>query len=148
MSSLDRLAVELSEPVARLGGRGWDVERLRALLGRSELRAWRIESSDTPGLWHGRCVLGSGPALVASARPALGVPEPAAILVARSLPIGPERYVLLGRPNVVPVARAGAFERLVRSLRAPRGELWRVHGPVIARAARGSAPALSAVRAA
>ncbi len=67
--------------------------------------------------------------------------------MARSLPVGPGRWVLLGRPAVVGVDRAVGFERLVRSLRAPRGEFWRVHGAVISRAARGSAPS-AALRAA
>ncbi len=112
------------------------MDRLRALLGRAELRAWRIETSDAPGFWHGRCPLGSGQALIGWTRPPVGVPEPGALLVARSLPVGPERYLLLGRAAVVAVERASGFERLVRSLRAPRGEFWRVHGAVIARAAR------------
>ena len=148
MSAIDRLAVELSEPVRRLGVRGWDVERLRALLSRVEIRAWRVEASDAPGLWHGRCPLGSGQALVAWQRAPLGVPERGAFLVARSLPVGPERYLLLGRPVVVPPRRAGSFERLLGSLRAPRAEFWRVHGGVIARVARGWAPSGPAIRAA
>ena len=148
MSSIDRLAVELSEPVARLGGRQWDTERLRALLPRAELRAWRIEDSDAPGLWHGRCPLGSGQTLLAWPRPPVGHAEPGAFVVARSLPVGPERCVLLGRPLVVPPARAPMFERLLRSLRAPRGEFWRVHGAVIARAARGASSSTAAAAAA
>ncbi|HET9719328.1 MAG TPA: hypothetical protein VFP55_04550 [Solirubrobacteraceae bacterium] len=139
MSSIDRLAVELSSPVALLGVSGWSVDRLRALLPRAELRAWRIVDSDAPGLWHGRCPLGSGQTLLAWPRPPVGRPEPGAFVVARSLPVGPERCVLLGRPFVVPPARAPMFDRLLRSLRAPRGEFWRVHGAVIARAARSGA---------
>jgi hypothetical protein len=120
VSAIDRLAVELSSPVECLGVTGWDVDRLRALLGRAELRAWRVEASDAPGLWHGRCPLGSGQALIGASRPPLGLPEPGSLLVARSLPVGPERYVLLGRAAVVAAERALGFERLIRSLRAPR----------------------------
>ena len=138
MSSIDRLAVELSSPVARLGVTDWDVERLRVVLGRAELRAWHVENSDAPGLWHGRCPLGSGQALVCWSRAPRRAVDAGTFVVARSLPVGPGRWVLLGRPAVVGVERAPAFERLVQSLRAPRGEFWRVHGGVIARAARRS----------
>ena len=140
MSSIDRLAVELSEPVSRLGVTGWDADRLRALLGRSELRVWRIENSDAPGFWHGRCPLGSGQALVAWSRAPRRTVVAGVFVVGRCLPVGPGRWVLLGRPAVVAPDRAGGFERLLRSLRAPRSEFWRVHGGVIARAARGWAP--------
>jgi hypothetical protein len=143
VSSIDRLAVELSEPVGRLGVTGWNVERLRALLVRAELRAWHVEASDAPGLWHGRCPLGSGQALVCWSRPPRRAVAAGAFVVARSLPVGPGCWVLLGRPAVVGVERAAAFERLVRSLRAPRGEFWRVHGGVIARAARRSSSTLA-----
>lgn len=146
MSSIDRLAVELSSPVGRLGVSGWDVERLRALLPRAELRAWCVETSDAPGLWHGRCPLGSGSALLGWSRSPRRAVAAGAFVVGRSLPVGPGRWVLLGRPAVVGVERAAGFERLVRSLRAPRGEFWRVHGGVIARAARR--PALSVALAA
>lgn len=142
MSSIDRLAVELSSPVGRLGVTGWDVERLRVLLARAELRAWRVEDSDAPGLWHGRCPLGSGQALLGWSRSPRRAVVAGAFVVGRCLPVGPGRWVLLGRPAVVGVERAAAFERLVRSLRAPKGEFWRVHGGVIARAARGGAAAL------
>jgi hypothetical protein len=136
VSSIDRLAVELSSPVERLGVSGWDVDRLRALLPRAELRAWRVEASDAPGLWHGRCPLGSGQALVGWSRAPRRAVVAGSFVVARALPVGPGRWVLLGRPAVVGVERAAAFERLIRSLRAPRGEFWRVQGGVIARAAR------------
>jgi hypothetical protein len=144
VSAIDRLAVELSEPVARLGATGWGADRLRALLGRAELRAWRIEDSDAPGLWHGRCPLGSGLASVAWSRPPRRSVVVGAFVVGRSLPIGPGRWVLLGRPAVVVPERAPGFERLLGSLLAPRGEFWRVHGAVIARAARGGAGVSSA----
>ena len=59
-------------------------------------------------------------------------------MIGRSMPVGPRRWVLLGRASVVAGGQAPAFERMLRSLRAPRGEFWRVHGTVVALAARAA----------
>jgi hypothetical protein len=136
-SSLHRLAAELEEPVARLGATGWSVERLRVLLARAELRAWQVESDDpeAPGLVTGSCPLGSGRAMLALAHECPERVVAGSFVVARSIPLGPGRWVLLGRPRIVALHDAPRFERLLRSLRAPRGEFWRVHGGVLAQAA-------------
>ena len=131
-------------PLARLRGGsdegGWSSARLSVLLSRAELRAWRVESVDAPGLVAGRCPLGSGRATLAFAREPRGVPVPGCFVVSRALPVGPGQWLLLGRASIVAGAAAvGEFERLLESLRAPRGEFWRVHGRVLARAARAAA---------
>lgn len=132
--SLLRLARELEERVAHLGATGWSAGRLEALLERAELRAWRIEVLSGAGLAGARCLLDGTQALIAWSRPPQGDLGIGGVLVARSLPVGPGRWLLLGRPALV--ADPAGFERLVASLRAPRGEFWRVHGGVLARAAR------------
>ncbi|MDQ6806124.1 MAG: hypothetical protein M3065_14460, partial [Actinomycetota bacterium] len=105
------------------------------LLARSELRAWRIESVDGPGLFGALCPLGTGRARLETVRRPLGSVTPGAILVARSVPIGPGRWGLLGRAPVVDREAMGDFDAVLAWLNSPRGEFWRVHGGVLARAA-------------
>jgi hypothetical protein len=105
------------------------------LLSRSELRAWRIEAIDGPRRLTVVCPLGSGGARVELARDPAGFAVPGAVVVARSVPVGPERWALLGGSPVVGPTSAREFERLLSSLDAPRGELWCVHGGMIVRAA-------------
>jgi hypothetical protein len=105
------------------------------LLARSELRAWRIESNVETGILGVICPLGTGQARLETARRALGDLIAGAILVARSVPIGPRRWAILGRATVVDRAAIADFDALLASLDAPRGEFWRVHGGVLARAA-------------
>lgn len=139
VSSLDRLLAELAPAVELVGGAPLTRERLRVLLGRVELRAWQLEGdSSAPGPLAGRCPLGSGRALLASTRALPDRAASGAYVVARSLPVGPGRWVLLGRPSVVGAGGASRFEQLLRSLRAPPGEFWRVHGGVLAHAARAA----------
>lgn len=137
-SPLHRFLKELEQPVALVGGTPLTVERLLVLLGRAERRAWRVEELHAPGLLAGRCPLGSGSAQLVFARPPGREPAPGAYVVALSLPVGPGRWVLLGRPAIVSPREASRFERLLASLRAPRGEFWRVHGGVISQAARAA----------
>jgi hypothetical protein len=121
----------------------WPLQRIRAraggraleLLARSELRAWRIESVDGGGVLGALCPLGTGRARLETVRPPLGDVRPGAFVVARSVPIGPGRWALLGRAPVVDREAAGDFDALLAVLGAPRGEFWRVHGGVLARAA-------------
>ncbi len=128
--------------MALLGASPLRADRLRVLLDRSELRAWRIEGEGpqpgAPGPLAAHCPLGSGPVLLASRRSLPAGIAPGAYVVARSLPVGPGRWVLLGRIAIVAPGRASRFEQLLRSLRAPRGEFWRVHGGVVAQAARAA----------
>jgi len=105
------------------------------LLARSELRAWRIESIDGVGLLGAVCPLGTGRARLETVRRPLGDLRAGAILVARSVPIGPRRWGILGRAPVVDRAAVADFDALLALLDAPRGEFWRVHGGVLARAA-------------
>jgi hypothetical protein len=137
-SSLDRLTAELAEPVALLGADVLSPERLTVLLARGEVRAWRVASVEASGRLSVECPLGAGPATVALAREPDRPVAAGAFVIARSMPVGPRRWVLLGQASVVGAARAPAFERLLRSLRAPRGEFWRVHGTVVAQAARAA----------
>ncbi len=102
-------------------------ERAVELLARSEIRAWRIES---PPL--AVCALSGNRVRLESARGAI---EPGAVAVGRSIPLGPERWLLLGNASSVGAREAPAFERLIGALHAPVGEFWRVHGGVLARAA-------------
>jgi hypothetical protein len=110
------------------------------LLARSELRAWRIESPTAECAVAAACPLGYGRARLelchaptddAAAAPLL----PGTILVGRSVPLGPERWLLLGLPRVIACEAAPAFGGLLASLSAPRGEFWRVHGGVLTRIA-------------
>ncbi|HWF33750.1 MAG TPA: hypothetical protein VG295_00210, partial [Solirubrobacteraceae bacterium] len=110
------------------------------LLARSELRAWRIESIEEDGVLGALCPLGTGRARLDTVRPPLGSLVAGAvvagtIVVARSVPIGPGRWALLGRVPVVDRAAVGDFDALLAVLGSPRGEFWRVHGGVLARAA-------------
>jgi hypothetical protein len=111
------------------------------LLARSELRAWRVASVDGVGAGAGAgivdalCPLGTGRARLETVGSPVGVVTPGAILVARSVPIGPRRWALLGRAPVVDRAAVGDFDALLAMLGSPRGEFWRVHGGVLARAA-------------
>ena len=109
--------------------------RAAELLARSELRAWRIVSIDDAGMLGALCPLGTGRAQLDTVRRPLGDLRTGAILVARSVPIGPRRWALLGRAPVVDRAAVADFEALLAELGAPRGEFWRVHGGVLARAA-------------
>jgi hypothetical protein len=115
----------------RLQGTG----RAGELLARSELRAWQIESPPRAGVLGARSPLGSGRARLETVRPLAGKLLPGAFVVARSVPLGPERWALLGRAPVVDPRAELEFEALLRSLDAPPGEFWRVHGGVLARAA-------------
>ncbi len=136
---VERLLEELVGPVALLGAAPLPAERLRVQLARVERRAWLVEEFDAPGLCAGRCPLGSGRAQLAFQRvPGAVLAGRVSYVVASSLPVGPGRWVLLGRPAVVAPSEAGRFERLLRSLRAPPGEFWRVHGGVLAHAARAA----------
>jgi hypothetical protein len=105
------------------------------LLARSELRAWRVESIDGAGLISALCPLGAGRARLELARPPVGALCRGSFLVARSVPLGPQRWTLLGRAAVVERDAAADFEALLAVLDAPLGELWRVHGGVLGRAA-------------
>jgi SEC-C motif len=105
------------------------------LLARSELRAWRIESVGESGLLTGLCPRGTGRARLETIRPPLGDLRPGAMVVARSVPLGPERWALLGRIPVVELSVAADFDWLLASLDAPPGEFWRVHGGVLSHAA-------------
>ena len=109
--------------------------RAAELLARSELRAWRIESIDGPGLLGALCPLGTGRARLETVRRPVGDLQLGAIVVARSVPIGPRRWAVLGRAPVVDRAAVADFDALLAVLDAPRGEFWRVHGGVLARAA-------------
>ncbi|MDQ6779356.1 MAG: hypothetical protein M3071_24720, partial [Actinomycetota bacterium] len=109
--------------------------RALELLARSELRAWRIESVDGAGVLGALCPLGTGRARLETVRRPLGSVAPGAMLVARSVPVAPGRWGLLGRTPVVDLEAVGAFDELLAVLDSPRGEFWRVHGGVLARAA-------------
>jgi hypothetical protein len=105
------------------------------LLSRSELRAWRIEAVDGGQRLTAVCPLGTGRARLQLARDPSGVAVRDALVVGRSVPIGPERWALLGGAPVISAAAATDFELFLHSLDAPRGELWRVHGGMLIRAA-------------
>jgi hypothetical protein len=105
------------------------------LLSRSELRAWRIEAVDSPRRLTADCPLGTGRARLELSRDPAGEARAGAVIVARSVPIGPERWALLGGAPIIEPEATPAFERLLASLDAPRGELWRVHGGMLVRAA-------------
>jgi hypothetical protein len=109
--------------------------RAAELLARSELRAWRIESVDGAGVLGALCPLGTGRARLETVRRPFGELTAGAMVVARSVSIGPGRWALLGRAPVVDRAAAGDFDALLAWLDSPRGEFWRVHGGVLARAA-------------
>jgi hypothetical protein len=110
-------------------------DRAVELLSRSELRAWRIESVESSVELTALCPLGTGRARLELTRAPAGELRRGAFVVARSVPLGPQRCVLLGRAPVVDRSAAAEFEALLASLSAPRGEFWRVHGAVLARAA-------------
>jgi len=113
----------------RSGGRAVE------LLARSELRAWRIESVDGAGVLAALCPLGTGRARLETARRPLGELAAGAMLVARSVPVGPGRWALLGSAPIVDREAIADLDALLAMLDAPRGEFWRVHGGVLAHAA-------------
>jgi hypothetical protein len=132
----------------------WRARRERSgraveLLARSELRAWRIEAVDGPRQISAECPLGTGRARLELCRDPAGAGSAGAVIVARSVPVGPERWALLGGAPIVDRDSAPAFERLLASLDAPRGDFWRVHGGMLVRASwtwPGSGSAGAAVR--
>jgi hypothetical protein len=136
------LVAELRQPAECLSGddwepdRDWCAARLSELLLRAEQRAWVVEAVDEPLAVTARCPIGTGSAVLAYAREPIPSPTPGAFLVGRSVPFGPNRYLLIGRPAVVSGIGAVRLAALIASLRAPRGEFWRVHGAVLLRAAR------------
>jgi hypothetical protein len=109
--------------------------RALELLERSELRAWRVASVDGAGVFDALCPLGTGRARLETIRPPEGELRPGAFVVARSVPLGPQRWALLGSVPVIPGEIAADFDALLASLEAPPGQFWRVHGGVLARAA-------------
>jgi hypothetical protein len=110
-------------------------ERAVELLARSEVRAWLLESVPVSPPLTASCPRGGGRARLELPDRPLAELGPGAFAVARSVPLGPARWLLLGPVSVVGAAAAAAFERLIASLDAPPGEFWRVHGGVLARAA-------------
>ena len=109
-------------------------ERAIELLSRSEVRAWRIES-EAPGPLTAVCPHGGGRSRLELRRAPSGELRSGALVVGRSVPLGPARWLLLGSISLIQPDLAAEFERLVASLDAPPGEFWRVHGGVVARAA-------------
>jgi hypothetical protein len=110
-------------------------ERAIELLARSELRAWQIESRSTFGPLLARCPLGTSRARLELPSEPAGPLCADAFVVARSVPLSPGRWLLLGAAPVVGPPFSGDFARLVASLDAPAGAFWHVHGGVLARAA-------------
>ncbi len=132
-------------------------ERSIELLARSEVRAWRMESaasriesatsrieSAAAGSLTAVCPHGGGRSRLELPRAPSAELRSGALVVGRSVPLGPARWLLLGSTSVIEPELAAPFERLVASLDAPPGEFWRVHGGVLARAAsewrRGALP--------
>jgi hypothetical protein len=113
-------------------------ERAVELLARSEIRAWRVEAPPLavcPQTRERVRLERRGGAAIANPSRQNSAPEPGAIVVGRSIPLGPKRWLLLGPVSCVAARHAPGFERLIGSLHAPVGEFWRVHGGVLARAA-------------
>jgi hypothetical protein len=109
--------------------------RAGELLARSELRAWRVASVvDDDGL-VAICPRTGARVRLELVRAPAGAARPDCYLVARSVPLGPERWALLGPAPVVDAAAERDFEALLGSLGAPLAEFWRVHGGVLLRAA-------------
>jgi hypothetical protein len=120
-------------PLWRLGRELTD--RHVELLSRSELRAWRVLEMHDDHRLTGLCPLGGGRSRLELSRQPIGELERGCFIVGRSVPLGPERWVLIGTTTVVERSVAADFEALLARLDAPRGEVWRVHGGVLARAA-------------
>jgi hypothetical protein len=111
-------------------------ERAVELLARSEVRAWLLESVPVSPPLIASCPRGGGRArLELPSRPSSEL-RPGGFAVARSVPLGPARWLLLGPISVVGTAAASDFGALIGSLDAPPGEFWQVHGGVLARTAR------------
>jgi hypothetical protein len=111
--------------------------RAAELLARSELRAWRVESIEGAQMLGVLCPLGTGRARIELSCEPIGEVVRGAFVVARSVPLGPQLWGLIGPAAVVERPAAADFEALLAALDAPLGELWRVHGGVLARAAWG-----------
>jgi hypothetical protein len=130
---LDCPLLDGETPLWRLGREA--PGRAVELLGRSELRAWRVEAVGGSASLGALCPLGTGPALLQLCSEPVGELVRGAFVVGRSVPLGPQRWLLLGGAVVVDRGAAPDFEALIATLDAPRGELWRVHGGVLGRAA-------------
>jgi hypothetical protein len=83
----------------------------------------------------GLCALGGGRAQIDAVSRVSGELRRGSVVVARSVPLGPERWALIGTARVVEPGVSGEFAALLSSLDAPRGQEWRVHGGVVAAAA-------------
>jgi hypothetical protein len=112
-----------------------DPGRTTEMLARSELRAWRVLSAGPGAGFTGLCALGTGRARIDAVASVSGELRRGALVVGRSVPLGPERWALIGTARVVEPAVSAEFGALLASLDAPRGEEWRVHGGVVAAAA-------------
>ena len=112
-----------------------DPGRKTEMLARSELRAWRVASVGPGSGFTGLCALGTGRARIDALAGVSGELRRGAVVVGRSVPVGPERWVLIGTARVVEPEVSAEFAALLLPLDAPRGEEWRVHGGVVAAAA-------------
>jgi hypothetical protein len=108
--------------------------RAGELLARSELRVWRIATVPDAASVGAECPRTGAPVRLDFVRAPKGEPAPGAFVVARSVPLGPERWALLGPASIVESGAETEFVALLSSLEAPRGEFWRVHGGVLSRA--------------
>jgi hypothetical protein len=112
-----------------------DPGRTTETLARSELRAWRVLSVGPGNGFTALCALGTGRARIDAVSGLSGQLRRGALVVGRSVPLGPERWGLIGTARVVEPTVSAEFGALLSSLDAPRGEEWRVHGGVVAAAA-------------
>jgi SEC-C motif len=109
--------------------------RITEMLARSTLRAWRVLSAGPGSGFTALCALGTGRARIEAVSTVSGELRRGAVVVGRSVSLGPERWALIGTARVVEPSVSGEFGALLSSLDAPRGEEWRVHGGVVAAAA-------------
>jgi SEC-C motif-containing protein len=116
--------------------RGPDAATLAALAF-SRIRPWRIESVPRAGRIEANCPLTGEAAVLELARGPAGEAEPGRTIVARSVPLGEGRFVLLGRPAVVEAEVEDDFRDLIAGLDgADPASLLGAHGGTLASAAR------------
>jgi len=128
-----------STALAAAGPALLDAEVIEALEG-SALRVWRVEAVRGAGMIEAACLASGQHCLLETVRPPRTELAPDALVVARSVSLGRDRFALLGHPVVVASDAREEFEELFWEASCDERDvsrLWRDFGGRFASAALG-----------